>query len=182
MDNSNILRGKRIRLTAVNKDDLPVFADWHEDAGFSRLSDSRPAAPKSVAQWTAYWEEQQKAHDGFLFAIREVEKDSLIGFVELDGIQWNHQNAWLGIALGDRAYWGKGYGREAMELILKFAFHELNLHRVQLDVFGYNERAISLYRKLGFVQEGVFREYLSRDGRRYDMLLFGLLRHEWQQI
>ena len=182
MDNSNILRGERIRLTAINKDDLPVFAGWYEDAGFSRFSDSTPAAPLSEAQWATRLEEQQKANDGFLFAIRELETDSMIGFAELVGIQWNHQNAWIGIGLGDRANWGKGYGREAMELVLKFAFHELNLHRVQLTVFGYNERAISLYRKLGFVQEGVLREYLSRDGRRYDMLVLGLLRHEWEQI
>lgn len=104
----------------------------------------------------------------------------MIGFAELDGIQWNHQNAWIGIGLGDRANWGKGYGRGAMELILKFAFHELNLHRVQLTVFNYNERAVSPYKKLGFVQEGVLREYLSRDGRRYDMLMYGLLRSEWE--
>ena len=105
----------------------------------------------------------------------------MIGFVELDGIQWTHQTGYIGIALGDREYWGKGYGREAMKLILKFAFHELNLHRVQLSVFSYNERAISLYRKLGFVQEGVLREYLSRDGQRHDMLYFGLLQQEWQE-
>lgn len=181
MDNSNILRGERIRLAAINKDDLPVFAGWYEDAGFSRLSDSTPAAPLSEAQWAARLEEQQKAEDGFLFAIRELEEDSLIGYVELDGIQWTHQTAWMGIALGDRAYWGKGYGREAMKLILKFAFHELNLHRVQLSVFSYNERALSLYKKLGFVQEGVMREHLSRDGRRHDMLIFGLLRREWEE-
>lgn len=180
MDTSNILRGERIRLAAINKDDIPVYASWYEDAGFSRYSDSTPAAPLSQAQWEARLEEQQKAEDGFLFAIRELEEDAMIGFVELDGIQWTHQTTWLGIGLGDRAYWGKGYGREAMELILKFAFHELNLHRVQLNVFSYNERAISLYRKLGFVQEGVMREYLSRDGQRYDMVMFGLLRREWE--
>ena len=73
-----------------------------------------------------------------------------------------------------------GYGREAIELTLKFAFHELNLHRIQLTVFSYNERAIALYESFGFKREGVFREHLQRDGRRYDMYLFGLLRHEWE--
>ena len=180
MDHSNILRGERIRLAAMNKEDFPLFAGWYEDAGFSRFSDSTPAAPMSVDQWTARLEEQQKAKDGFLFAIKGLEKNTMIGFAELDGIQWNHQNAWIGLGIGDQENWGKGYGREAMDLILKFAFHELSLYRVQLTVFSYNERAIALYKKLGFVQEGVLREYLSRDGRRYDMLMYGLLRSEWK--
>ena len=64
---------------------------------------------------------------------------------------------------------------------MRFAFDELNLHRVQLTVFSYNERAIALYEKLGFQREGVYREHLQRDGRRYDMYLYGLLRHEWEK-
>jgi RimJ/RimL family protein N-acetyltransferase len=88
--------------------------------------------------------------------------------------------AWLGIGIGDREQWGKGYGREAMELVLRYGFHELNLHRIQLTVFEYNERAIALYEKLGFRREGVYREFMQRDGKRYDMLLYGLLRREWE--
>jgi RimJ/RimL family protein N-acetyltransferase len=83
------------------------------------------------------------------------------------------------MGFGDRQNWGKGYGTEAMRLALNFAFNELNLHRVQLSVFDYNERAIALYEKMGFVREGVYREYLQRDGKRYDMYLYGLLRREW---
>ena len=67
-----------------------------------------------------------------------------------------------------------------MRLLLDYAFGELNLHRFQLTVFAYNERASALYEKLGFVREGVFREFLLRDGTRYDMYLYGLLRREWE--
>jgi RimJ/RimL family protein N-acetyltransferase len=67
-----------------------------------------------------------------------------------------------------------------MRLALDYAFSELNLHRVQLTVFAYNARAIALYEKLGFVREGVYREFLHRDGVRYDMYLYGLLRREWR--
>jgi RimJ/RimL family protein N-acetyltransferase len=86
----------------------------------------------------------------------------------------------MSIGLGDSANWGKGYGNEATRLALGFAFNELNLHRVQLTVFDYNSRAIHLYEKLGFQQEGIYREFLQRDGRRFDMYLYGLLRHEWE--
>jgi len=180
MITDNILKSERIRLTALNKEDLPQITQWYEDASFARLFDATPAIPKSESQWARWLEEQHKAQNVYLFAIRKTADGALLGYVELDGILWPHGNCWLGIGLGDRANWGQGYGREAMELVLKFAFHELNLHRVQLTVFGYNERAIALYNKLGFTREGVFREHIERDGRRYDMILFGLLRREWE--
>ena len=86
----------------------------------------------------------------------------------------------MSIGLGDSANWGKRYGNEATRLALGFASNELHLHRVQLTVFDYNPRAIHLYEKLGFQQEGIYREFLQRDGRRFDMYLYGLLGHEWE--
>ena len=177
---TNILRGDNIRLTAVNKDDLPAIHRWYEDAGFARLFDAAPAAPKNETQLTRWLEDVQKDQSGFLFAIRPVDGQTLLGYVELDGIMWSNGNAWLGLGLGDRDNWGKGYGTEAIRLALNFAFNELNLHRIQLSVFSYNERALALYEKLGFVREGLFREHLRRDGQFYDMILYGLLRREWQ--
>jgi RimJ/RimL family protein N-acetyltransferase len=176
---SNILRGKSIRLTAVNKDDLNTINRWYEDAGFARLFDAMPAAPKNETQLARWLEDMEKDQSGFLFAIRPADGQTLLGYVELDGIIWSNGNAWLGLGFGDRDNWGKGYGTEAMQLVLNFAFNELNLHRVQLSVFSYNERAIALYEKLGFVREGVYREHLRRDGQYYDMILYGLLRREW---
>jgi RimJ/RimL family protein N-acetyltransferase len=112
--------------------------------------------------------------------VRPLDENTLLGFVEIDGILWPHQVGWLSIAIGDPAHWGRGFGTEAMQLLLTFAFDELNLHRVQLTVFSYNERAIALYEKIGFQREGTFREFLRRDGLRHDMHLYGLLRREWR--
>jgi RimJ/RimL family protein N-acetyltransferase len=104
----------------------------------------------------------------------------MIGAIDLDSIHWNNGSAWLGIAIGDPVNRGLGYGSEAMHMVLRFAFDELNLHRVQLTVFAYNLHAIRLYERLGFVQEGVWREALHRDGQRWDVLHYALLRHEWR--
>ena len=84
----------------------------------------------------------------------------------------------LAIFIGPE-YQGAGYGREAMELALRYAFHELNLFRVQLYVFGYNTRAINLYESIGFVREGTLRQSIHRDGVRYDTYVYGILRDEW---
>lgn len=180
MNTTNLLKGEKIRLTAVSQYDLATISGWYEDTAFSRLFDATPARPRSKDYWSTWLEEQEKDNDNYLFAIRPSKGDTLLGYVQLEDFLWPHQNCWLSIGLGDKKNWGKGFGREAVEMILRFAFLELNLHRVQLTVFSYNERAIALYEALGFKREGVFREHLHRDGRRYDMLLYGLLRREWQ--
>lgn len=182
MRNSSLLHGSRVWLTALSRDDAAVIARWDTDSEFIRLLDSSPAYPRNEDQVARWIENEQKSCDNFLFGIRLVETDDLIGWLELDGIQWNHQTCSLGIGIGNRALWGQGYGAEAMNLALEFAFYELNLHGVHLTVFSYNQRAITLYEKLGFQREGAYREYLQRDGQRYDMLLYGILRHEWEAL
>ncbi len=180
MASPTLLCGSRVRLTALTQIDLPTVTQWYQNPEFLRLFDALPAYPKTepvLAQWLA---NTHQATDTFLFAIRPLDDDVLIGYVELDGILWTHRVSGVSIAIGEVKHWGKGYGYEVMQLVLRFAFDELNLHRIQLTVFSYNERAIALYEKLGFQREGVHREHLQCDGKRYDMYLYGLLRSEWE--
>lgn len=176
---NQLLCGDQVRLTALTEQDLRTVARWQADAQFLRLFDAQPAFPKDESALHQWMEKKHQEKNGYLFAIRSVHLDDLIGYIELDGILWAHGVGWLSIAIGDRENWGRGYGSEALQLTLAFAFHELNLHRVQLTVFRYNERAIALYEDAGFRHEGTFREFLARDGARHDMLLYGLLRLEW---
>ena len=120
------------------------------------------------------------APDSYLFGVRLLGSNALIGYIELDGILWTHGTSGLCVAIGEREYWGQGYGTEAAGLALDFAFQELNLHRVQATVFRYNQRSVAMCERLGFQQEGVYREFIHRDGKRHDMLLYGLLRHEYR--
>lgn len=180
MISENMWRGERVRLSGFTKNDAALFSRWYEDAGFLRLVDAPHARPRSEEEVLKWFEDWQKSERTIPFAVRLIEDDSLIALVSLEGILWSHAVAWLGIGIGDREQWGKGYGREAMELVLRYGFNELNLHRIQLTVFQYNERAIALYEKLGFQREGVYREFMQRDGKRYDMYLYGLLRREWE--
>jgi RimJ/RimL family protein N-acetyltransferase len=178
---AKLLCGDRIGLSALASSDIPTLARWYGDAGFMRLYDARPAYPKSEAELTQWLQELQKDKSTFAFAIRPVDSSDLIGYLELDGILWPHGVCGMSIAIGDRANWGKGYGYEAAQLALAFAFNELNLHRITATVFSYNTRSIALLEKLGFQREGAYREFLQRDGERYDMLLYGLLRREWER-
>ena len=91
----------------------------------------------------------------------------------------NRAETFMGIGLGEREDWNKGYGTDAVRLILRFAFLELNVHRVSLSVFEYNPRAKRAYEKAGFVEEGRVRGALLREGRRWDEIFMGVLRPEW---
>ena len=186
---ANLFIGQRVRLTAADPEkDPPLIAAWSHDPEFVQLLSSGIARPWTPAVIKKEIEEslgEDEPKPGmFPFLIRTLEAEGqparLIGLVDLDIPHWPHRNAWLGIGLGQRADWGQGYGTDAMRLILRYAFDELNLHRVTLTVFEYNERAIHTYRKLGFQDEGRQRQRLRRYGRWWDMLLMGLLREEWR--
>lgn len=176
---TELLVGPRVRLSALTRADAAVVASWYEDAEFLRLFDTDPALPKTAEEIERMFDESRRDSHAVMFGIRAVSDGELIGIIGLDGISWNHHTASLGIGLG-RAFWDQGLGGEAMRLMLRFAFMELNLHRVGLTVFEYNQRALALYKKLGFVHEGTVREHLLRDGRRYDMYQMGLLASEWR--
>ena len=110
-----------------------------------------------------------------------VKKDSLIiGLAGFDDIIKENQVATLFIGLGRKSERGMGYGREAMDLLLEYGFRNLNFHRIQLNVLEFNHGAIALYEKCGFKGEGIFREFVLRNGKRYNLLLYGLLKYEWE--
>jgi RimJ/RimL family protein N-acetyltransferase len=117
--------------------------------------------------------------DNYSFAIETLEDGKYIGGCGLNSIDWKNSVAVVGIFIGDKNYWGKGYGTDAMEVLLKFIFGQMNIHKVKLNVFSYNERAIKSYKKCGFKVEGVMRQEIFRDGRYYDEIIMGLLKEEY---
>ena len=181
---NNLLHGQLVRLAAANSEtDAEAMGRWSRDAEYLRLLDSDPASPRSVKQakeGITEWMEHERP-DSFGFMIRTLTDDRLIGFVGLGGINWNNGDGWVGIGVGERENWGKGYGTDAMRIILRFAFTELNLHRVSLSVYANNLRAIRSYEKAGFSIEGRLRQVVHRDGQWADEVFMGVLREEWER-
>lgn len=179
--NNDIFRGKLTRLSAENPEIYAEhFSRWWHDSEYGRLLDLAPGAlfsPKRVKEWLEK-ELEKDPPAMWLFGIRAIEDDKLIGFVDLSGAT-PHGDTFVGIGIGEREYWGKGYGTEAMKLVLRFAFAELGLRRVSLNVFDYNPRGVKCYEKAGFRLEGRAREMLLRDGERRDVLYMGVLREDW---
>jgi RimJ/RimL family protein N-acetyltransferase len=179
----NIYQGEKVRLAAIEpQKDAGLFAAWQRDAGYARMLDSEPVRMWSAGQNKEWLEKEQKAETfkTIEFMIRTLEKDETIGFTALDGISWHNGNSWVGIGIGRRDYWDHGYGTDAMRILARYAFEELGLYRLTLNVFGYNTRAIRVYEKIGYQVEGRIPEALHREGKRWDMIFMGLLREEWQ--
>jgi RimJ/RimL family protein N-acetyltransferase len=178
----DLFRGELVRLTVEEPQTMAEsFSRWVRDSEYWRLANANPVRAfsfKAVKEWQEK-EQENKQSDLFVFSIRTLEDNRLIGDVGLDGVLWNHGETFASIGIGDREYWGKGYGTDAMRLILRYAFFELNLQRVSLNVFDYNTRAIRSYEKLGFIHEGRLRGVVKRDGRWYDLVFMGILRDEW---
>ena len=181
MLSTDLLRGDLVRLTALTRQDAAPIAAWYQDAEFMRLYGAETAFPKVEEDIAERIERARQNAYNFAFGVRRLDDDVLVGMAELSDVSWSNGNAWLSLAIG-KPFWSHRLGSEALPLLLGYAFRELNLHRVQLTVFSYNERALALYRHVGFSHEGTFREHLCRDGQRYDMLLMGILRCEWETL
>jgi RimJ/RimL family protein N-acetyltransferase len=172
-----LFKGRLLRLAAATPDDQAIMAAWTLDDVYMRMLDDDPIRPQSLA-----WYQHVGGQDGpnsAYFHLHTLADDMFIGFVVLHSIKWASQTCELAIAIGPSEYRGKGYGQDALRLILNYAFDELNLHRVGLTVMEYNTAAILAYEKVGFVREGAKRQMVHRQGQRYDLLVYGILREEW---
>jgi RimJ/RimL family protein N-acetyltransferase len=174
-----ILVGERVRLRGVRDEDLPALARWEMDPGrMATLShrvapSSEAAARERIAKWSA------NEGSGLGFAIETLDDPPvLVGHIGLWGAGPKDRCASLGIGFG-REHIGRGYGTDAMRVIVDYGFRELGLHRIQLGVAPFNPAGIRAYQKAGFVEEGRRRESVLHDGRWYDEVLMSILDHEW---
>lgn len=178
--------GEHIQLAAPDADrDAEIESKWTHDPDYLRLLSADPAKPLSPSQVKKRYEEAEKeaekSRDTFNFAIRLREGDRLIGFIRVFDILWTHGSGRLQLGIGDPADRGRGYGREALNLILRYAFDELNLHRLSVMTFEYNTTALNFLQRAGFTVEVRRRQAVNRDGRRWDVMVMGLLRDEWKR-
>ncbi|MDY7041730.1 MAG: GNAT family protein, partial [Chloroflexota bacterium] len=158
----------------------PTFVRWFNDPEV--LHYLLMYMPMSLAEEEKWFEEQLQKRDGRIFAIEATDGDQPmhIGNIGIHGIDWKNRSAEVGIAIGEKNYWGQGYGSDALKTLLSFVFQEMNLNRVQLRVHDYNARAIRCYEKCGFQHEGRQRQALFRDGEYHDVLMMSILADEFQ--
>lgn len=175
-----MFRGKLTELKAIARENLPTYLRWFQDGEISALVSSTAAVPVTAEAEEEWFKAANVPGSTYTFAIHSLADDRLIGNCRIGPVDPRNRSARVGIVIGEREYLGRGYGTDAMRLLLQFGFDELNLHRIELRVHAYNERAIRSYRKLGFVEEGCSRSALFRGGRYWDVLHMSMLAPEWR--
>jgi RimJ/RimL family protein N-acetyltransferase len=170
-----MLKGNRVFLRAIQREDLERLWDvFGEDLDIqSRVSD-RPPVPRSRARLLQEFEREPAGEQRAARFVIEVD-GQVVGRCELHGLDHYSRRCEIGIAIG-RAYWGCGYGQDAVRVLAEYGFRHLNMHKIELEVLADDERAVGAYRKAGFVEEGRLREHAWHDDRHCDVLVMGLLR------
>ena len=175
-----MLRGKRIILRSINRADLSHLCEFNNDVEVELAGGGDPPIPQTLARLEADFDQDtaRGGRDGASFAIET--EGTLIGQCALFNVNHTAQTCELGITIGDKSYWGQGYGREAINLLLDYAFRLRNVRKVWLTVNGSNERAVHAYRACGFVEEGRWRAHVWGNGAYDDLVCMGILREEWK--
>lgn len=175
----NPLHGELVRLAQVERGNLESYKRWFRDYEVQRFL-ALPALPVTD-EFEEQWYERVSANpDRYLLAIRTLADDRLIGNCGLFNIDHRNHSAEFGIVIGEKDCWGKGFGTDACRIMLRLAFDEFNLNRVQLHVYAFNPRARRAYEKAGFVYEGTYRQLVYREGQYHDAHVMAALREEWK--
>lgn len=165
--------------------DPEIEARWMYDPAYLRaVSPDSIGMPLSAAVIKKNYERLEKEMDEqrkmFYFTIRSRPTERLLGFTLLNNIEWAHGAAMLQLAIGSPDDRRQGYGSQAMELILRYAFHKINLYRLTAVVGADNPDAVRFFTRFGFVEEARRRQALRRDHQYYDLIMLGMLASEWR--
>jgi len=175
-----MLEGKLVRLRALEPGDLEREYAWVNDRDVTHFLSLR--YPLSHADEERFLRDRPANDFANTVLAIETKDGTHIGNIGLHQGNAEDRRAALGIMIGDKDHWSQGYGGDAIVTLLRFAFHDMNLHRVFLHVFEYNERAIACYKRCGFREEGRLRQDRFKDGRYWDALVMGILREEFEEL
>lgn len=168
-----------MRLREYRREDIPLAHEYVNDPDVKKFLVVGIPFPLRLEEEEKWFEEQSAFKDTYNFAIEKIENKEYIGGCGINTVDWKNSVATVGIFLG-KPFWNMSFGTEAMEILLKFVFNEMNFNKVKLDVYSFNERAINSYKKCGFTIEGRHRQEIYRDGKYHDVLSMGLLRAEFK--
>ena len=167
MNRQTFLPTKNLDLVLVAADDAPTIAQWFNDLEVTQYL-GRGYYPMTEVRERDYLENMYKDEARLVFGIWAKSEEKLVGVVGLHRIDHINQTAELGICIGEKTAWGKGYGTETINALTSHAFGRLNLRHVYLRVLGNNPRGKRCYEKCGFVETGRFKDYILKDGTWYD--------------
>ena len=168
--------GDKCYLSPIDTNDYEKYLEWLNDP---EVATGLIIMAKILGVESEKEALEHLAKNTYSFAIVDLEKDELLGNCGFSSVDFRNRNAEVGIFIGNKSYWGKGYGVEALKLILDFGFNVLNLHNIHLTAYSFNKQAIKCYKKVGFKEAGRIRECKLIGGNKYDEVLMDILSSEF---
>ena len=177
------LIGENIILREYRKEDLPFINSFTTDFEICNNLSDIFLKNHSLESTEKYLNSvlDNSSNDNLNYVIAEKETLSYIGQIDIMNINWVSRIGTLGIVIGDKDFHNKGIGTEAINLLIKYSFERANLNKIELDVHEFNSGGIRCYEKCGFIQEGVIRESLYREGKYYSTIKMGILKREFNK-
>jgi RimJ/RimL family protein N-acetyltransferase len=178
-----MIYGERIRLRGVEKEDLPKFIAWLNDPEVvDGLGMFLPLSSGDENKWYEGVASLEPAEKPLVIEVRDGDGWRLVGNSSFMGFEWKNRLAEVGLFIGDKSIWDKGYGTEVMLLLFKHGFETLNLNRIWLRVHDDNPRAVRVYEKVGMTHEGCYRQGVYKKGVFVDVLIMSILKSEWDAL
>jgi RimJ/RimL family protein N-acetyltransferase len=176
--------GPDVRLTALQRDHIHTHFRWNNDPELNRLDSEVPFEKESFGAFKQRFERlcDHPTETHYAFEIHSILDNMLIGVAALYRVSPAHQHGCISLTIGDRAYWGRGYGRRAMNLLLSLCFADIGLHRVAAETFEFNDAWTRLVKGAGFSYEGTAADYLYRDGQFWDKEHYALLEDDYTPL
>jgi diamine N-acetyltransferase len=177
-----MIYGEGMRLRAPERSDIPRFVAWLNDPVVrAGLLVALPFSHSDEEAWFENMLKRPLEEHPLVIEISQGEEWIAIGNCGFHNIDWRCRAAEVGIFIGEKSFWNKGYGTKVMRLLLTHGFTTLNLNRIALEVYENNPRAVRSYEKAGFLHEGRKRQAMFKEGKYVDILLMSVLRSEWQE-
>ena len=174
------LIGDNIYFSPVSLDDIEEYTEMINDIKVSVGLGS--VSYTNITDFESEKEFLTSIKKGKMFAVRLLENDELLGNIGFNSLDMVNRNGVLGVLIGNTKHQRKGYGTEALKLILDYGFSFLNLRNISLNVFEYNKPAYNLYKKIGFKEVGRLRKAVEIMGKTYDVIIMDMLKEEFQSV
>ena len=178
-----MIKGDLVKLRSYKEEDIVKAHEFLNDEEVKKFISVDAAFPMTIWEEEA-WIKTRKSNANLTydFAIEDLKTNKYIGGCSINSTNIKNRNCVIGIMIGDKEYWGKGYGTDALKILIKFIFEELNLDKIKLSVFSFNERARACYKKIGFKEEGILKKEIYRNGKYHDDILMAIFKDEYFNI
>ncbi|WP_273705790.1 GNAT family N-acetyltransferase [Leuconostoc mesenteroides] len=171
--------GNNVKLSHYHEEDGKKLASWQWDEDFVTPLASDMIHPYTAEDWEKIFRDASNSYENVEFTIRKVSDDSLVGFVDLSDISVRNHSCELGIGFPKKEDRSKGYGTEALSLILSYGSNNLNMHKIKLSVYPFNIGAVKSYTKAGFVKEGTAKNEIFYNGKWVDIDYYAIFQEDW---